>query len=342
MSDIFISHAKADHKLAEALVYFLKEAIGVPEASIFCSSVKGHGIPFSANFSDYMIEKIKDPKVVILLITETYLERHFCLMELGAAWAKSLKACPIVVGDVPLQTVTNTIGLTQAWKISDHSGLNDLRTMIEQSGITLEKRGSHAWDDKRNDWRAKLKKIVSELPKRSFASREELDDAHKIIANKNKNIADLEGQLERLEDRFEKLKLLKDKDEVEEFDRNVIYPSKLDEFNALIENLSNAKPERIWRGVYKHIILDHLGIPGKIDWQNDEKEFTVAFQSKLIDEDGAVLWDTKKLKEIDSAIKSVKKFLKDPENDGFISFMEQKEIPMDVEDIDFIEFHLKI
>ena len=84
MSEIFISHAVADKKLAKALVTFLKEAIGVPEKSIFCSSVKGHDIPLGADFNKYMKDKIQNPKLVILLITETYLERHFCLMELGS------------------------------------------------------------------------------------------------------------------------------------------------------------------------------------------------------------------------------------------------------------------
>jgi len=45
MARIFISHAVADKKLAEAFTKFLKEAIGVPAADIFCSSVDGHGIP---------------------------------------------------------------------------------------------------------------------------------------------------------------------------------------------------------------------------------------------------------------------------------------------------------
>ncbi len=89
MSEIFISHAVADHKLAKLLVDFLKEAIGVPTSAIFCSSVKGHDIPLGEDFNDYIKQRIQNPKLVMLLMTPAYVESSFCLMELGAAWAQS-------------------------------------------------------------------------------------------------------------------------------------------------------------------------------------------------------------------------------------------------------------
>ena len=89
MSEIFISHATADKRLAELLVNFLKEAIGVPTSAIFCSSVKGHDIPLGEDFNDYIKQSIQNPKLVILLMTPAYVESLFCLMELGAAWAQS-------------------------------------------------------------------------------------------------------------------------------------------------------------------------------------------------------------------------------------------------------------
>ncbi len=45
MTDIFISHAVADRHLAEILVDFIVDAIGIPEKSIFCSSVLVTAIP---------------------------------------------------------------------------------------------------------------------------------------------------------------------------------------------------------------------------------------------------------------------------------------------------------
>ena len=119
MTHIFISHAVADQKLAKLLVDFLKEAIGVPTAAIFCSSVKGHHILPGEDFNEYIKEKIQKPKLVILLMTSAYMESSFCLMELGAAWVQSSKSLPIVVPPIEYDQVTKTLGLKQAWKITD-------------------------------------------------------------------------------------------------------------------------------------------------------------------------------------------------------------------------------
>ena len=133
MTEIFISHATADKAIAKLLVAFMKEAIGVPAKSIFCSSLKGHGIPFAEDFNAYMKEQIQKPKLVVLLMTKSYLESPFCLMELGAAWAKSLKSLPVVVPPVSYEMVTKTLGLKQAWNLSDQAGLVDLKKLTKSS-----------------------------------------------------------------------------------------------------------------------------------------------------------------------------------------------------------------
>jgi hypothetical protein len=344
MSEIFISHAVADKKLAKALVSFLKEAIGVPEKSIFCSSVEGHGIPLGADFNEYMKNEIQEPKLVILLITETYLERHFCMMELGAAWAISLNACPIVVGEVPFSTVTNTIGLKQAWGISDHKGLVDLKQMIEATDIELEERGPHAWDDKRTEWRTKLKKILLKLPKGTMATRQQLEKAEGIISEQARSISDLERQLDRASSQIENLKACKDAEQVKNVLQEFSEPEPIKEFERLIEELSDARPARLWGGVYLHILLDRFDLAGQIDWFNDKDEFTTAIQYKLLsDDDGyPVLWGTKKLKKIETALNSISAFLDDPANRKFIASQEDQEIPMELADREFFEHHLNL
>lgn len=344
MSEIFISHAVADKKLAKALVSFLKEAIGVPEKSIFCSSVEGHGIPLGADFNEYMKNEIQEPKLVILLITETYLERHFCMMELGAAWAISLNACPIVVGDVPFSTVTNTIGLKQAWGIGDHKGLIGLKQMIVATGIKLEERGPHAWDDKRTEWRTKLKKILPKLQKGTMATRQQLDKAEGVILDQEETILDLERQLDRASSQVESLKACKDAEQVSEAMKEFSDTSQNDEFEMLIEELAEAKPDRVWAGVYLHILLTYFDLPSEIDWFNDKNEFTIAIQYKLLSEDSGhpVLWGTKKLKKIETPLQAVLNFLQDPENAAFIASKEDQGIPMEITDREFFEHHLNL
>jgi hypothetical protein len=344
MSDIFISHASADKELATALVSFIKEAVGVPEKSIFCSSVDGHGIPLGTDFNKYMKKKIKNPKLVILLITETYLESHFCLMELGAAWAVSLNACPIVVGEVSLSTVTNTIGLKQAWQISDHKRLNDFRKMIVDAKLDLEERGPHAWDDKRQEWNKKLTEILPNLPKGTMASRQELDEARDQISEKDEIISDLEGQLGRASAQIERLKNCKNVSEVEEVTKEFADTSLDDEFKNLIDELKESKPANVWPKVYLHILLDRFDLAGEIDWFSDREEFTQAIQYKLMskDEGHPVLWGSTKLKKIENALDAVSDFLEDPENSKFVAAKEKQNVPMELSDRAFFEHHLNL
>jgi hypothetical protein len=163
MSEIFVSHATADQRLAKLLVDFLKEAVGVPTASIFCSIVKGHDIPLGEDFNDYMKRCIQDPKIVIIRMTPAYVESLFCLMELGAAWAQGATNLAVVVPPIDFQTVTKTLGLKQAWNIADKKGLIDFRSSIRKAIPKLESRSEHTWDEKRMQWSVDLKKVLPKL-----------------------------------------------------------------------------------------------------------------------------------------------------------------------------------
>ena len=61
---IFISHSSFDIKIATALVDFLVRGIGLDDKLIFCSSVRGHGIPLGVNFNDYILEQLTNSYVI--------------------------------------------------------------------------------------------------------------------------------------------------------------------------------------------------------------------------------------------------------------------------------------
>ena len=69
---IFISHAVSNKKLAEMLVDLFETGIGISDSDVFCSSLEGLGIPSGKNFIDFIRNQIKEPKVVILLLTQDY------------------------------------------------------------------------------------------------------------------------------------------------------------------------------------------------------------------------------------------------------------------------------
>jgi len=205
MSDIFISHAVADKRLAKLLVDFLKEAIGVPASAIFCSSVKGHRIPLGEDFNTYIKQQIQRPKLVILLMTPAYMESSFCLMELGAAWAQSSMNIAIVVPPIDYDTVTKTLGLKQAWKITDKSGLIDLRNVVRETMPDLEERLDHTWDDKRTQWGVDLKKILSKLQQATKVDADKHEKALADLRERDEEVERLENALARAQERYSEL-----------------------------------------------------------------------------------------------------------------------------------------
>ncbi|MBY5551050.1 TIR domain-containing protein [Rhizobium leguminosarum] len=172
---VFISHATADVGLAKLVVNFLKEAVGVRDADIFCSSLPGHSIPLMEDFNDYIRDQIEQPSLVLALLTPTYFDSDFCLMELGAAWAKSLKTLAIVAPEVPFDLVTKTLGLKQAWRINDHTRLSEFRDAFK--GFDLESRSSATWEGKGAEWRRRLPAVLRGLPASKLVSKKDLDAA---------------------------------------------------------------------------------------------------------------------------------------------------------------------
>ncbi|WP_461256141.1 toll/interleukin-1 receptor domain-containing protein, partial [Treponema sp. R80B11-R83G3] len=94
--EIFISHSSKNKSIADKLVDLIETGIGVSSDNIFCSSLEGMGIPSGKNFINFIKEQITEPKIVILLLTQSYYKSIFCLCELGASWALSHNIIPII------------------------------------------------------------------------------------------------------------------------------------------------------------------------------------------------------------------------------------------------------
>jgi hypothetical protein len=93
---IFLSHAYADKGLADLLRNTLVLG-GVPEGRIFYSSGRGTGIPVGEDVRTYLQHSLREAGLVIELLSETFLTRPMCLMELGGAWTLGTPTYPIVV-----------------------------------------------------------------------------------------------------------------------------------------------------------------------------------------------------------------------------------------------------
>ena len=344
MADIFVSHATADKALARVLVDLLKEGIGVPGHAIFCSSLKGHGIPFTEDFNDYMKEQIQKPKLVILLMTPSYLESAFCLMELGASWAKSLTALPVVVPPVEFDIVSKTLGLKQAWGINDAAGLTDLRKLVRDN-LTTEPRDDHTWDEKRAEWKLKLKKVLKDLAPASNVPAATHNALKASAADQGGEIVALQAMLEKANDTIEALKTAKNPSDVKSIMANHSDEDADSVFEELLDEVKGARPKEASNAVFKHILLDHFDLAGGINWySSDRDEFERAIQYKLFspDDGHAVQWGGAKLKPLSKAIGNLITFLASDEGDALAKEHQADGIPMEADDLGFWEYHLDL
>lgn len=344
MADIFVSHAVVDQKLVTLLVDFLKEAIGVPVDGIFCSSIPDHGIPLAADFNAYIKQQLQKPKLTLLLLTPSYLESAFCMMELGAAWAQDHTALAIVVDPVPFATVTNTLGLKQAMKIDSATGPIELRKLIVASGVTLEKRGEHAWDNKRDAWRADIKKAVRKVAAAKRVPAADHATALAKVEEQAAEIEELEASLDRQRELIAKLEAAKSADDVKRIKREALGDQGLENhFEELLAEVKARRPANTSNSVFKHLLTDHFGKAGEIDWYGDRDAFTQAIKYNILDNDPPhdVKWKSSKLKPLRAAIAEVVSFLDSEEGREF-SKAQDEDDPMDPEDLAFWEWHLNL
>ena len=159
---------------------------------------------------------------------------------------------------------------------------------------------------------------------------------------KNEEIERLETALETADERYSELEKLKDKQEVKALKKRTGESQALqEEFDELIEAVADSKPE-ISNSVLKHIVMDHFGIAGTIDWFNQRLEFERAVQYGLIDPDNdSIRWNRGKLKPFKKALEAVEAFLSSVEGDKVRKFQDPT-VPMDPDDLAFWEYHLDI
>ena len=83
---LFISHSSRDIAYVSHLVKFLG-SLGMNEDNMFCSSVKGYGIPLGENIYDYLKDQFQNYKLkVIFVLSDNYYKSVASLNEMGAAW----------------------------------------------------------------------------------------------------------------------------------------------------------------------------------------------------------------------------------------------------------------
>lgn len=163
---LFISHSSQDISYVSHLVRLL-QSIGMDNENMFCSSVKGFGIPLGKNIYDYLriLFQNYDLKVIFIL-SNNYYKSVASLNEMGAAWALQRSYISILLpkfefrdikGAVDPRNISIKIDSSE-WDLKER--LNELKDNL-QNEFNLQPISQIIWERNRDEFIKKAQETAS-------------------------------------------------------------------------------------------------------------------------------------------------------------------------------------
>lgn len=162
---LFISHSSKDVDYMKSFVELLED-IGLPDGSIVCTSIPGHGIPGGAKIFDWLREQFIDCELrVVFALSNNYYSSPASLNEMGAAWI--IKATDTLLllpgfdfGSIQGCVDSRKIGIKLDAEESEVKfRLDELKdTLISEHSLPAIT--SARWERHRNSFIEKIKKII--------------------------------------------------------------------------------------------------------------------------------------------------------------------------------------
>lgn len=173
MSDkkvLFISHAEKDTEMVEKFVDLLYD-IGVPEESIFCSSISEIGVPITEDIYEYLRNLLDSEQVIpVLMLSDNYYASAACLSEMGAIWVKQNNYFTFLLPDFEFSKIKGAInpskrGILLGYKSERElqnlkADLNQFRDEIIKFFNIEEKK---VWERRRDEFIARIQKVKMDM-----------------------------------------------------------------------------------------------------------------------------------------------------------------------------------
>ncbi len=163
-SRLFISHCTKDTEYVKEFVRFL-EAIGMPEGSIFCSSVEGYKIEWGQDIYDYLeteFNNINKNLIVLFMLSENYYNSTPCLNEMGATWVLKKEYRSVLLPGFEYTKIEGAIDAKKVGIKFDNPNLSyDLNNVKQQMALIFgfEPPVDNKWDRIRNDFISDIKRV---------------------------------------------------------------------------------------------------------------------------------------------------------------------------------------
>jgi len=275
--DIFISHASKDRALAEKLVdVLLNNGCDVTSDRILCTSLEGMGIPAgSDNFIEFLRDKIQNPKLVVLLLTQNYFDSVFCVCELGATWGMDLSYFPITVAPISKSNMPGTLKVSQAGDILDKSYLDELRDIVKDA-LHVEVKTAR-WNIKRDEFLKLAPEIIDALDEPEQVDKAILNEVNENYAAALEEIKTYSEEISELRARLKETEACRDAEEVRNIRKK--YTDEHEQFKQLCSDAKQPVEELEWATI--QCLYWHMRDEG---WAPEREDSEYAKQAEAKDE----------------------------------------------------------
>lgn len=163
MKKIFISHASEDKALVDIFIDLLDTGTQLTQNDIFCSSVKGMGIPNYKEFVENIKNNLKEAQLVIVILSRKFVASGFCNCELGATWFAQKNCFALVVPPLRFEDVEGVMAGKQVGMITDSSALDELKDCLKTT-LSVEAVTSR-WNEKKTGFLQLAGPLIQAIPK---------------------------------------------------------------------------------------------------------------------------------------------------------------------------------
>ena len=231
---VFLSHACADKALANRFMAFLQSAGSIAHGKIYNTDKTDQQIDNDKNYPQEMLDALRDSDVVIFLISNNFLSRPNCSIELGAALAHDKNRIYLLVPPVTHENLPGFLAGKQAGgNIDGEKTLWNLKEALSSCIEDGEGKTAH-WNEQCDEFIDELPGILEGIEQIARITQEEFDAQKKAADNYKELFRGKKEELKSLQSMYDQLRDLKDADEVNEMEWELM--DEAEKYEKLVED----------------------------------------------------------------------------------------------------------
>ncbi len=145
--------------------------MGIPEKSMFCSSISETGVPIKEDIYEYLRNLLDSEQIIpVFMLSDNYYASAACLNEMGAVWMKQKDYFTFLLPDFEFSKIKGAInpdkrGISLSYKTERElqNLKEDLNQFREQMCNLLYIEKYRNWERKRNDFIAQIQRLKMEM-----------------------------------------------------------------------------------------------------------------------------------------------------------------------------------